>query len=50
MRLCRVARMAAEGGLPSRTDFRVLGSASTDFTHDVSPSQLVADTTSLDTR
>lgn len=46
----RVARMVCEDGLPSRTDFWVLDKSEVDFTSEVSPSELVPDISSLETR
>ncbi len=46
----RVARMVCGDGLPSRTDFWVLGKSEVDFTSEVAPSELVPDISSLETR
>ncbi|BDA45557.1 Ribosomal large subunit pseudouridine synthase D [Coccomyxa sp. Obi] len=46
----KVARMVCGDGLPSRTDFWVLGKSEVDFTSDVAPSELVPDISSLETR
>jgi hypothetical protein len=50
MPVVRVARMAAEDGLPSRTDFWVLDRSNVDFSQEAAPSELVSDVTSLNTR
>lgn len=42
--------MVCEDGLPSRTDFWVLGKSEVDFTKEVAPSELVPDISSLETR
>ena len=42
--------MAAEEGLPSRTDFWVVGTSAVDITELVGPGELVADISTFDTR
>ena len=49
-RVCRVARMAAEDGLPSRTICTVLASRQVDCSAEASPSALIEDTSLYDTR
>ena len=49
-RVCRVARMAAEDGLPSRTVCTVLASSQVDCSAEASPSALIEDTSLYDTR
>ena len=47
---CRIARVAAEDGLPSCTHFWVVGTSAVDFTQHAGPGELVADVSSFDTR
>jgi len=47
---CRVARMVAADGLPSRTDCTVLATSQMDCSSEASPSALVEDTGSYDTK